>query len=132
VTVSLVATAVALALLAAGCFCTTGYLQHESARAAPRRGPLHPRLLLDLLADRRLALSLALSVAAFAFQLAALHLAPLALIQPLLATQPLCYLTLAMAAGVLIAAHQAQLMADWPAAHAVKTAASKPPSIRAA
>jgi hypothetical protein len=84
VTVSLVASPVALALLAAGCFGTTGYLQHESARAAPRRGPPHPRLLLDLLADRRFALSLALSVAAFAFQVAALHLAQTAAFKPLL------------------------------------------------
>jgi drug/metabolite transporter (DMT)-like permease len=86
--------AVALALVAAASFGSAGYLQHASARNAPRRGPLRPRLLLDLLSDRRFAGSLLLSVAAFACQVAALHLAPLALVQPLLATQLVWYLGL--------------------------------------
>jgi drug/metabolite transporter (DMT)-like permease len=93
-TVGMTTVAVVLALAAAACFGCAGYLQHASAREAPRRGPLRPRLLLDLLSDRRFAASLVLSVAAFGCQVAALHLAPLALVQPLLATQLLCYLGL--------------------------------------
>src|SRR5690349_23976036 len=90
----LIVAAIILTLGAALCFGSAGYLQHASARAAPRRGPLRPRLLVDLLKDRRFAGSLVLSVAAFACQVAALHLAPLALVQPVLATQLMCYLGL--------------------------------------
>jgi hypothetical protein len=61
VTAGPIAIAVVLAL---GGFGAAGYVQHESARAALRRRPLSPRLLLDLLADRRFTLSLALSAAA--------------------------------------------------------------------
>lgn len=93
-TAGLMAAAIVLSLAAAGSFGSAGYLQHASARNAPRRGALRPRLLLDLLSDRRFAGSLVLSVAAFACQVAALHLAPLALVQPLLATQLAWYLGL--------------------------------------
>jgi hypothetical protein len=64
VTAGPIAIAVVLALGAAVGFGATGYVQHESARAALRRRPLSPRLLLDLLADRRFTLSLAVSAAA--------------------------------------------------------------------
>lgn len=93
-TAGLMVVAIILSLAAAGSFGSAGYLQHASARRAPKRGPLRPRLLLDLLSDRRFAVSLVLSVAAFACQVAALHLAPLALVQPLLATQLVWYLGL--------------------------------------
>lgn len=86
--------AVPVALAAALSFGGAGYLQHHAAQTAPRRGPLRPRLLLDLFADSRFRWSIILSVGAFILQVVALSLAPLALVQPLLVTQLLFYLGL--------------------------------------
>lgn len=86
--------AVPIALAAAASFGAAGYLQHRAARDAPERGLLRPRLLWDLLQIGSFRWSLLLSVAAFALQVWALSLAPLALVQPLLITQLFCYLGL--------------------------------------
>ena len=86
--------AVPVALAAAGAFGSAAYLQHEAARQAPPRGPLRPRLIWDLLKIRGFRWSIALSIAGFGLQVGALSLAPLALVQPLLVSQLICYLLL--------------------------------------
>jgi drug/metabolite transporter (DMT)-like permease len=86
--------AVPIALAAAASFGTAGYLQHRAAREAPPRGPLRPRLLWDLLQLSTFRWSLLLSAMGFALQVWALGIAPLALVQPLLITQLICYLGL--------------------------------------
>lgn len=80
--------AVPLALGAAACFGAAGLLQHQAARAAPESGSL----LLNLLHVPLFRWGLVLSVGAFGMQVAALSLAPLALVQPLLITGVLFYL----------------------------------------
>ena len=86
--------AVPVALAAAAAFGSAAYLQHEAARQAPPRGPLRPRLIWDLLKIRGFRWSIVLSIAGFGLQVGALSLAPLALVQPLLITQLICYLLL--------------------------------------
>ncbi|MDN5804976.1 MAG: DMT family transporter, partial [Microlunatus sp.] len=86
--------AVPIALGAAAAFGGAGYLQHVAAHQAPPRGPLRPRLLWDLLQIRGFRWSIVLSALAFAFQVSALSLAPLALVQPLLITQLIVFLGL--------------------------------------
>ena len=86
--------AVPVALGAAAGFGGAAYLQHEAARQAPPRGPLRPRLIWDLLKIRGFRWSIALSIAGFGLQVGALSLAPLALVQPLLVSQLICYLLL--------------------------------------
>lgn len=91
--------AVPLTLTAAACFGTAGYLQHSVARAVPAAGVSQPRrLLLELLARPIFRVSLGLSVVAFALQVTALSMAPLAIVQPLLVTSVLCYLAAASVA----------------------------------
>lgn len=101
--------AVPLTLTAAACFGTAGYLQHTAARAVPAAGVSQPRrLLLELLRQPPFRVSLALSVVAFALQVTALSMAPLAVVQPLLVTSVLFYLAAASVAlrrppdGVLV------------------------------
>ena len=86
--------AVPVALAAAAGFGGAAYLQHEAARQAPRRGPLRPGLIWDLLKISGFRWSIGLSIAGFALQVWALGLAPLALVQPLLITQLIFYLLL--------------------------------------
>lgn len=86
--------AVPIALAAAAGFGGAAYLQHEAAREAPPRGPLRPRLIWDLLKIAGFRWSIGLSIGAFALQVWALSLAPLALVQPLLITQLIFYLLL--------------------------------------
>lgn len=91
--------AVPLALVAAACFGTAGYLQHSVARAVPDAGVSQPRrLLLELLSRPVFRISIGLSVVAFALQVTALSMAPLAIVQPLLVTSVLCYLAAASVA----------------------------------
>lgn len=86
--------AIPIALAAAACFGGAAYLQHAAAQQAPPRGPLRPRLIWDLLQNRRFRWSIALSALAFALQVWALSVGPLALVQPLLISQLICYLLL--------------------------------------
>lgn len=86
--------AVPIALAAAACFGGAAYLQHAAAQQAPPRGPLRPRLIWDLLHNRRFRWSIGLSALAFVLQVWALSIAALALVQPLLISQLICYLLL--------------------------------------
>jgi drug/metabolite transporter (DMT)-like permease len=82
---------VTLALAAAATFGIASILQHRAARRAPKRAAGRPRLLVDLLHDRRWRLSIVLTTLAFTFQVAALKLLPLLFVQPLLVTGLLWY-----------------------------------------
>lgn len=82
---------VAAALAAAACFGVASVLQHRAAREAPRRRVGQVRLMLDLLRQATFRWSLALTGVAFALQVVALKLAPLAVVQPLLVTGLLWY-----------------------------------------
>lgn len=86
--------AVPIALAAASSFGGAAYLQHAAAREAPPRGPLRPKLIWDLLQNRRFRWSILLSAVAFVMQVWALSIAPLALVQPLLISQLIFYLLL--------------------------------------
>ena len=87
--------AVPLAIAGAAAFAGAAYLQHLGARRAPDHGPMRPRLLWDLLQQRTFRWSILLSVSGFVLQVAALRLAALAVVQPLLVTQLLFYLAIA-------------------------------------
>lgn len=86
--------AVPIALAAASSFGGAAYLQHAAAQQAPPRGPLRPKLIWDLLQNRRFRWSILLSAVAFVMQVWALSIAPLALVQPLLISQLIFYLLL--------------------------------------
>ncbi len=88
------AAAVPIALAAAASFGAAAYLQHAAAQEVPQRGALRPRLIWDLLHNRRFRWSIELSAVAFALQVWALSIAPLAMVQPLLITQLIFYLLL--------------------------------------
>jgi drug/metabolite transporter (DMT)-like permease len=76
--------AVSCALAAAVSFATSAVLEQYSARQVKQRGPLSPRLLVDL-ARRPLWLAAIVgTVVGSALQIVALHFGPLALVQPVL------------------------------------------------
>src|SRR4051812_25214052 len=76
----------AVALVAAGCYETSYAIQALEARALPeRRGP-RPSLLVELAGRPRWLGAIALAVAGFGLQIAALGLAPLTVVQPAVAS----------------------------------------------
>ncbi len=85
---------VPIAVAAAASFGGAAYLQHAAARQAPERGPLRPALIWDLLKIAGFRWSILLSILGFVLQVAALSVAPLALVQPLLVAQLIFYLIL--------------------------------------
>lgn len=85
------------ALAAAAAYGAAGVLQHHSARQAPQRGALRPRLLLDLIQMSAFRTGVIFAASGFALQVVALRFAPLALVQPLLVTGTLFYIGFAYA-----------------------------------
>ncbi|SDS60237.1 DMT family transporter [Actinopolymorpha singaporensis] len=85
------------ALAGAAAYGAAGVLQHHSARQAPQRGALRPRLLLDLIQMSAFRAGVIFAAGGFALQVVALHFAPLALVQPLLVTGTLFYIGFAYA-----------------------------------
>jgi drug/metabolite transporter (DMT)-like permease len=83
------------ALAAAGCYESGYMLQALEARIAPREEALRASLLMRLLARPRWLAGTALSIAGAALQLAALALAPVTLVQPVLALGLVLLLVLA-------------------------------------
>jgi drug/metabolite transporter (DMT)-like permease len=81
-----IAIAVVAALCAAFCFALGSLIQQGAARQAHARA-LHFGLLVALVHERRWVGGMAVTVLAFAIQAAALAFAPLALVQPLVATE---------------------------------------------
>ena len=93
---------VLVTLTAAVLFALSTVLEQRSTRQVPKRGPLSPRLLLDL-ARRRLWLgALVLQVCGNALQVLALHIGELALVQPLL----VCDLLFAVLISVMLRRHR--------------------------
>jgi drug/metabolite transporter (DMT)-like permease len=80
------AAGVGAALAAAMGFGIASVLQHYAARQAPMRRAGRPSLFMDLIRDRRWQWSVLLTALAFAFQVTALKLLPLVVVQPLLLT----------------------------------------------
>lgn len=78
--------AVPLAMGAALSFGATGVIQHQATQQVPARGPLRPRLLLDLARQPLWLASIGLTLLGFALQVLALRFGPLVLVQPLLVT----------------------------------------------
>ena len=83
------------ALAAAGCYETGYMLQALEARAAPREQALRASLLMRLIARPRWLAGTALAIAGAALQLVALALAPVTLVQPVLALGLVLLLVLA-------------------------------------
>lgn len=80
-------TAVAPALCAACSFATAAILQQEAAQGADQSESLRLRLLLDLVRRPRWVAGITLLVAGFALQAVALANGPVALVQPIVATE---------------------------------------------
>lgn len=78
--------AVPLAMGAAISFGATGAVQYRATKQVPRRGPLRPRLLLDLARQPLWLASIGMTILGFALQVLALRFGPLVLVQPLLVT----------------------------------------------
>ncbi len=76
----------AAAAAAAACYETSYALQALEARAVPPRAGPRPALLLELARRRRWLGAIALAVAGFGLQIGALGLAPLTLVQPVVAS----------------------------------------------
>lgn len=90
-----IAVAVPLAVCAAGTFAVSSALQQRAARDAPEAESLSWRLIADLLRRRTWLLGMACVVVAFGFQAAALDFAPVALVEPIIATELVFALPLA-------------------------------------
>lgn len=80
-------TAIVAALSAACSFATAAILQQEAAQAADQRESLHLRLLLDLLRRPRWVAGVTFLVVGFTLQAIALANGPVALVQPIVATE---------------------------------------------
>jgi drug/metabolite transporter (DMT)-like permease len=91
------AAGVVAALAAAMSFGIASVWQHYAAREAPLRRAGRPGLFMDLIRDRRWRWSVPLSALAFAFQVTALKLLPLVVVQPLLLTGLLWYVLVSAA-----------------------------------
>ena len=76
----------AVAIAAAGCYETSYAVQALEARAVRRRAGPRAGLLLELAGRPRWLAAIALAVAGFGLQIAALGLAPLSLVQPVIAS----------------------------------------------
>ncbi|WP_213452311.1 DMT family transporter [Rhizomonospora bruguierae] len=85
---------VPLAVASAGCFGSSGVLQYRATHQVPDRPAGQPALLTDLVRLPSWRWSIVLATAGFGFQVVALRLAPLSLIQPLLVTGVLWYVLL--------------------------------------
>lgn len=72
------------AIGAAMTFGTAAVVQQHSAHQVPERGPLDPRLLLDLARHPAWLAAIGATILGVALQVVALHFAPLALVQPVL------------------------------------------------
>ncbi|MHB8295763.1 MAG: DMT family transporter [Acidimicrobiales bacterium] len=88
--------AVLAALAAGGAFAVGSVLQHIGARDAPSADSLRPRLLLGLLHDRRWLAGLGISAASFCLQAVALAFGPIGLVQPVIVTEVVFALPLAV------------------------------------
>jgi drug/metabolite transporter (DMT)-like permease len=75
---------VLLSLAAAAVFGLTSVLEQRNTKQVPRRGALAPRLLYDLLKRRSFVAAFALNLVGNIFQILALHLGSLAIVQPLI------------------------------------------------
>lgn len=91
--------AVVAAMAAALAFGLSAILEQRSARQVPTRGMLAPRLLWDLAGQRLWWAGIGATVAGVALQVLALHLGPLALVQPLLVCGLLFAVLISAAAG---------------------------------
>ncbi len=80
-------TAIAAALLAACSFATAAILQQEAAQAVDPSEALHFRLLLDLLRRPRWLVGVTMLITGFVLQAIALANGPVALVQPIIATE---------------------------------------------
>jgi drug/metabolite transporter (DMT)-like permease len=109
-----VAVAVPLAVCAAATFAVSSALQQRAARAAPEAETLSWRLIADLLQRPIWLLGMTCVVIAFAFQAAALDFAPVALVEPIIATELVLALPLAARLG-----HRRLGSREWFAAIAV-------------
>jgi drug/metabolite transporter (DMT)-like permease len=86
-----------LALGAAAAFAVANVVQTQAARRSDSPDSLSPRLLMSLLRDRIWLIGLLASVIGYGLQAAALFLAPVVLVQPLIVTELLFALPLAAA-----------------------------------
>lgn len=77
-------TAVVLALIAAVLFGLSSVLEQRSTKQVPERGPLSPRLLLDLARRPLWITAIGMQIAGNPLQVVALHIGALALVQPVL------------------------------------------------
>ena len=89
---------VLVTLAAAVLFALSTVLEQRSTKQVPERGPLSPRLLLDLARRRVWLAALALQVCGNVLQVVALHTGELALVQPLL----VCDLLFAVLVSVML------------------------------
>jgi drug/metabolite transporter (DMT)-like permease len=87
--------AVPAAIGAAAAFGAGNVAEMRAARRARAGDDLHPRLLVELVRDRLWLVGIAASVVGYALQAAALFLAPVVLVQPLIVTELLFALPLA-------------------------------------
>ena len=91
--------AVPVALAGAGSFAVSAVLQQRDARDAPAGDSLSWRLIADLLRRRAWLLGMGCVLLGFAFQATALSLAPVAVVEPLIATELVLALPLASGFG---------------------------------
>lgn len=91
------AIAIAVTLAAGAVFALSTVAEQRSARQVPRRGVLAPRLLLDLLRRPLWLAAIALNAVGSALQVVALHFGALALVQPLLVSNLVLAVLLAVA-----------------------------------
>jgi drug/metabolite transporter (DMT)-like permease len=89
--------AVALTLTAAFLFGLSSVLEQRSTKLVPDRGSFSPRLLVDLAKQRRWLAAVGVQVAGNALQVVALHFGALALVQPLLVSNLLFAVAIALA-----------------------------------
>lgn len=94
---------IVFALAAALSFAVAGLLEQRSTKQVPQRGPLSPRLLADLARKPLWLAAIGATIAGSAFQIAALHFGPLALVQPLL----VCDLLFAVIIAAVTIRHRA-------------------------
>lgn len=90
----MIALAIAAALAAAFFNALAGYLQHGASKQVPGRAALNVRALADLSRNRRWLAGAGCDVTAFGFQIGALALATLILVQPVLVTSLLMVVAL--------------------------------------
>lgn len=91
--------AVVVALLATVLFGFSSVMEQRSTKLVPERGPLSPRLLVDLARQPLWVAAIAINVAGNALQVVALHFGALAVVQPII----VCNLLVAVLITVLLA-----------------------------